>query len=282
MKFRLYREFGALNSVPIFDAVEKGLRRLGHKTVTSNEEIPVIWSILFHGRMSGNKRIWDTAKSLGKPVMVLEVGGIKRNVTWKVGLNGINRDAFFGNNSNSDSTRAESLGLSLKPWTNSGENILICGQHDRSLQWHDMPKVSNWLIRTIDELRKHTSRPIIFRPHPRCRLPHIEHEFRNVKRQEPNQISGTYDEFDISFRNVWATINYSSNPGIHSVIQGVPAFVGQSSLAYDVANDIDFLHEIENPLKPDRQQWLNEYAYTEWTEEEIKKGSPLERILLDF
>jgi hypothetical protein len=282
MKFRLYREFGALNSVPIFDAVEKGLRRLGHKIVTSNEDIPVIWSILFHGRMSGNKRIWDTAKSLGKPVMVLEVGGIKRNVTWKVGLNGINRDAFFGNNSNSDSTRAESLGLSLKPWTNSGENILICGQHDRSLQWHDMPKVSNWLIRTIDELRKHTSRPIIFRPHPRCRLPHIEHEFRNVKRQEPNQISGTYDEFDISFRNVWATINYSSNPGIHSVIQGVPAFVGQSSLAYDVANDIDFLHEIENPLKPDRQQWLNEYAYTEWTEEEIKKGSPLERILLDF
>jgi|TARA_B110000459_G_scaffold8235_1_gene8519 hypothetical protein len=42
-----------------------------------------------------------------------------------------------------------------------------------------------------------------------------------------------------------------------------------------VANDIDFLHDIENPLCPDRTQWLNDYAHTEYTLEEISQGLPL-------
>jgi hypothetical protein len=82
----------------------------------------------------------------------------------------------------------------------------------------------------------------------------------------------------MGFDNVWATISYSSNPGIHSIINGVPAFVGTSSLAYPVANDIDFLHDIENPTMLDRQQWLNDYAWTEFTVEEISQGIPLKRL----
>ena len=82
----------------------------------------------------------------------------------------------------------------------------------------------------------------------------------------------------MSFNNVHATVSYSSNPGIHSILNGVPAFVGTSSLAYDAANDIDFLHDIETPYKPDRQQWLNDYAHTEWTIEEISQGIPLKRL----
>jgi hypothetical protein len=58
----------------------------------------------------------------------------------------------------------------------------------------------------------------------------------------------------------------------------VPAFVSPSSLAYDVGNDIDFLHDIEQPLMPDRQQWLNDYAHTEYTIEEISQGLPLKNL----
>ena len=59
-------------------------------------------------------------------------------------------------------------------------------------------------------------------------------------------------------------------------MEGIPAFVGPSSLAYDVGN-IN-LKDISNPKKPDRQQWLNDLAYTEWTVEEISKGIPLLRL----
>ena len=205
------------------------------------------------------------------------MGGIKRGTTWKVGLNGINRDAYFGEQDN-DRTRADSLGLVCKPWRSNGDFILICGQHDKSLQWQNMPPMSNWFLNIYDEIRKYTERPIVFRPHPRCRLDHIERGLKNVYRQEPNHIANTYDDFDMGFDNVWATISYSSNPGTHSCINGVPAFVSTHSLAYSVGNDIDFLYDIENPMMPNRQQWLNDYAHTEYTIEEISQGLPLKNL----
>jgi hypothetical protein len=280
-KFKLWREYGALNSHPVFDAFANSIVSSGGSICASSNwddsDVHVIWSVLFHGRMAHNRSVWDNCVLRRKPVIVLEVGGIKRGETWKVGLGGINRDAYFGDNGNNES-RAKEIGLKLKPWRISGEYILIAGQHDRSLQWQNQPSMSTWFLNVYDRIRKHTDRPIIFRPHPRCRLSEIERGLKNVYRQEPKHIDGTYDDFDMDFHNVWATINWSSNPGIHSIISGVPSFVSTHSLAYPVANDIDFLHDIENPLMPDRSQWLNDYAWTEYTVKEISQGLPLERL----
>ena len=275
MKFSLWTDYGALNSKPVFDAFANSLNDSGHTVVynDSSADVDVIWSVLFHGRMARNKQVWQH----DKPTVVLEVGGINRGVTWKVGLNGINRDGYFGDGDN-DNSRSNDLGLLLKPWRTHGEYILICGQHDKSLQWQNMPPMSNWFLETYDEIRKHTERPILFRPHPRCQLPHIERGLKNVHRQQPRKISGSYDDYDMDFNDIWATISYSSNPGVHSIINGIPAFVGTSSLAYDVANDITFLHDIENPLLPNRTQWLNDYAHTEYTIDEIAQGIPLKNL----
>ena len=81
--------------VTLFAALEKGITSLGH-TVDYNTDdcdIPVIWSVLWNGRMAPNEKIFKTARDQGKDVLVLEVGGLKRGTTWKVGLNGINREA---------------------------------------------------------------------------------------------------------------------------------------------------------------------------------------------
>ena len=276
MKFNLRRKYGALNSGPVFDAFHAGANALGHDVVVdSNDGIDVIWSVLFNGRMAGNQAIWETCQREERPCIVLEVGGIKRGTTWKVALNGINRDAYFGPTGH-NSDRAKQLGLVVKPWRTEGKYILICGQHDKSLQWQGMPRMSNWFLDTYDQIRKVTDRPILFRPHPRCRLEHIERGLRHVERQEPHQIKGTYDDFDMGFDNVWATVSWSSNPAIHSVIEGVPAFTGPSSLAFDVA--LQNLQQIEDPLYCDRTQWLNDYAHTEYTIEEISQGIALKHL----
>ena len=55
----------------------------------------LIWSVLWYGKMSANKRVWDHYRAQNKPVIVIEVGGLIRNTTWKLGINGINRDADF-------------------------------------------------------------------------------------------------------------------------------------------------------------------------------------------
>ena len=273
MKFSLWTQYGALNSKPVFDAFANSLNNNGHDVAYNDlsADINVIWSVLFNGRMAGNKAVWEQQK----PTIVLEVGGIKRGTTWKVGLNGINRDAYFGPSGNS-SDRVRLLGLQVKPWKYDGEYILVCGQHDKSLQWKDMPAMATWVHDTITFIRAQTDRPIIFRPHPRCPLPAIEHDFKGVKRQDPKQIKDTYDDFDMQFDNIWATVSWSSNPGIHSIINGVPAFTGPSSLAFDVAEQN--LRNIENPLYGDRTQWLNDYAHTEYTIGEISQGIPLKHL----
>ncbi len=279
MKFKLWKEYGAMNSKPVFEAFEHSLVRAGH-TINSNDsvndaDVNVIWSVLFNGRMSPNRHIWSSCRKKNKPVIVLEVGGIKRGTTWKVGLNGINRDAEFGSN-NMDSSRASEQGLLLKPWKSDGQFILICGQHEKSLQWENMPRMSKWLMSIIDEIQSYTDLPIIFRSHPRCRLEYIETQYKNVYRDEPRHIDGTYDDYNLNFNKAYAVVNWSSNPGPQAAIAGVPVFTGPSSLAWPVANQS--LSQINNPIKPDRQQWLNDYAWTEFTIEEIASGLPLNRL----
>jgi hypothetical protein len=277
MKFSLFKEYGALNSKPVFEAFEQSLVDAGHNIYQNNMncDVAVIWSVLFNGRMAGNKTVWDHYRKNNKNVIVLEVGGIKRGTTWKVGLNGINRDAYFGPGG-MDDIRSRNLGLELKPWRNDGEFILICGQHDKSLQWQGMHSMSRWVMNTIEALQLHYDYPIIFRPHPRCKLPDIERQYKNVFRQDPRPIVNTYDDFDMNFNNIKFTVSWNSNPGVHSIIQGVPAFVGPSSLAWDVG--CPHLLMADNPYRPDRTQWLNDYAYTEWTIDEIRQGLPLKRL----
>ena len=192
MKFGLWTQYGALNSKPVFEALAHGLKLLGHQVEynTDDCDIPVIWSVLWNGRMKPNEKIFKTARSEGKDVLVLEVGGLIRGKTWKVGLNGINREANFGPEGNGPE-RVQKLELQLERWNTFGETIYICGQHDKSHQWRNMPPMGTWLLDIITQIRKMTSRKIIWRPHPRCPVNGIEHEFKDVIRQQPVKIDNT-------------------------------------------------------------------------------------------
>lgn len=277
MKYSLWTDYGALNSKPVFKAFNDGAHALGHTCVYNevHSDVDVIWSVLWAGKMARNQQIWERNQKTGKPTIVLEVGGICRGTTWKVGLNGINRAAHFGPTGNS-ADRARQLGLTLSPWRDNGDYILVCGQHTKSEQWKGMPPVHTWASSIIQEIRLYTDRPIVFRPHPRCPVPAFEHRYTNVVRETPVKLQHTYDDFDLSFSSAWATVSASSNPGIQSIIAGVPSFTTPDSIAYPVS--IRSIANIENPCQPDRQQWLNDYAWTEYTLSEISSGLPLIRL----
>jgi len=278
MKFSLWTNNGALNSKPVFTAFGSSLLDHGH-TFAYNDmdcDVDVIWSVLWNGRMAPNKTIWERAKSEKRPIIVLEVGGIKRGTTWKVGINGINREANFGPKGNDDS-RVKKLGLKLQPWQKNPEgSIIIAGQHQYSNQWRNQSLPTVWVAETIEQIRKYTGRRIVIRPHPRSPMPGLQYEFENVVLQTPTQVPNTYDDFDFDTSNAYAVVNWSSNPASQAVINGIPVFVGPDSLAWDVGNPT--LNLINNPMMPDRTQWLNDLAYTEWTLEEIEQGLPLKRL----
>jgi hypothetical protein len=281
MKFSLFVDFGALNSKPVFEAFDEGAKRLGHTVVYNSydADVAVIWSVLFNGRMKQNQDVYTRFRKENKPVIVLEVGAINRGTTWKVGINGIDINSFPLINNNRE--RAELLKLKSHPWNTNGKYILICGQNDKSLQWKNMPSVSNWMISVIDTLQQNSDREIIIRPHPRCPLPAIEHYYKKVYRATPTKIVGTYDNFDLNFENIYATVNWSSNPGILSALNGIPTFTGPLSLAAPVSmTDLASIENLSLVSEEKKQQWTNDLAYTEWTVEEIKHGKPL--IYLTF
>lgn len=282
MKFSIFPRFGAQNSKPVFAAFEVGAKNLGHDVVEHDlsADVYVIWSVLWHGRMEQNKKIWDEAKKQNKKILILEVGCIQRGNTWKVGLGHVNNKGFFGLEWDLIPNRSKKLGLKLKPWTMNGHTILICGQHTKSEQWNNMPHPVAWLKSTVDNIKTHSSKPIIFRPHPRDWHWASNFTYKDVKIRTPKQIQGTYDDFDFDedLKNAWAVVNPSSNTGILSIINGVPAFVTSDSLATTVGNN-DFSY-IDKPLRPKREEWLEWLAHTEWTLEEIAQGTPLKRIFI--
>jgi hypothetical protein len=227
--------------------------------------------------MAEYKKIWDRYRSQGKPVVVLEVGGLRRNKSFKIGINGINRDADFANQE-VDDKRWPLFGHELRPWNPTGELIVICGQHDTSEQWKGLPRMSAWIKNQITEIRKYTSRPILVRPHPRNQISFNENDFTNVKVRLPKKDFRTYDDTDFkaTLERTWAVINHSSNPAMEAVIRGIPVFVSASSLCHDVGNTE--ISDINNPAMPNRITWAQRLAYTEWFEDEIEAGLPWARI----
>lgn len=274
MKFSLFPNHGALNSKPVFEAFAQGIKNLGHEVVLHNlnADYYVIWSVLWQGRMRGNQEIWNIAKKSKKPVIILEVGTLIRGTTWKIGLNHINALGYNFENFNIDYGRSKKLGLSLKPWKKTGQNIVIFGQHSQSEQWSTRPPVNDWLKNIVVEIKKHSNRPIVYRPHPRDRFfQKIEDFSTSIPVKIPNSHDVYNHEHELS--NAWLAINACSGTGVQAAIEGTPVFVEKDSLAWPVS--IETLQNIESPPLPDRTVWFEKICNTEWTIEEIVSGAPL-------
>lgn len=284
MKVSFFTNNGSKNSEPIFNALISFVEK-DHEVVLNdiNADVAVIWSLLWHGRMYANKPIWKEFKRQGKPVVVLEVGGLKRNETWKVGIDGINGRANFANNDNLDFARPNKLGITLKPWNTTGENIIICGQHQKSEQWINLPHIDQYYENRVVELRNHTDAPILIRDHPRHqRNIHYQTEINlekeyGVKFLKAEYVVGTYDTFDFAkaLETTKLVVNESSNPAMEATINGIPAWTGPDSLTYPVSVHPSNLKD----KLPDREEWLVKLCHTEWTVDEIAKGIPWLRLL---
>ena len=272
MKFKLYRNYGALNSPPVFDAFENGVKALGHEIVEDSEDVAVIWSVLWNGRMLQNHSVYLKCQQNKIPVIIIEVGNLKRGTTWRICCQHINGLGIFGNIENLDPSRPEKLGVSLRPekLKRRGE-ILIATQHARSLQWDGQPSMEQWVRNTIIEIKKYSTRKIVVRPHPRSLL---REKFNDAVIELPRKIVNSYDDFDINY-DYHCVINHNSGPCVQAAINGTPIICDSSSLAFPVSEKWE---KLENPQLPNRDEWFLKLCHTEWTVEEISQGIPLARL----
>lgn len=160
--------------------------------------------------------------------------------------------------------------LKLSPWRKTGKEIFLAGLSDKNasvlhrlglIHTPDPTAYSVWLR---DEIRKHTDRPIAYRPKP------------SWKGARP--IEGTrwamkpgIDGLLWELRDTWAVITFRSNVAIDGLVAGIPCFVVGDGVA-KLMGHTD-LSKIEDPLYPDnREEFCANLAYCQWHYSEMAQG----------
>ena len=265
----------ALNSVPVMDAVLDAVQSAGIRTKENSwdADAAIIWSVLWHGRMAANQRVYEHYRKQNKPVIILDVGALYRNQTWKLAVNNITAQGYYGHLDNLDWDRPRKLGVSQAINFGTDPSIVVAAQHSRSQQVAGLPSVEEWVCWQVEILQQNTDRPIRVRPHPRSLL-NVSMLPHNVIVERPEHVADTYDSFNMRF-DCHAIVNYNSGPGIQAAIAGVRPVVDMSSLAYPVS--IGYA-DIEQPYTIDRDLWLTQICHTEYTVDELRRGLWFKRI----
>jgi hypothetical protein len=169
------------------------------------------------------------------------------------------------------------------PWKTDGDYILLCMQKvgDASLRGRD---VFAWTEDTVNEIRKHTNRKIIIRPHPLYRKSALHSRLKesvlavaDVHWQEADLTEPDFVTIAEQLNNAWCTVTYSSGTGIDAVINGVPNIACDTgSMVYDVSSTD--IAEIENPFRGDKKEWCNRIAHCQWSVEEFELGECWEHV----
>ena len=185
-----------------------------------------------------------------------------------------------GNYANKNSTDKHwnmiknSLSLVDAPWSNDGDNILICLQRDNGWNAKGFDQEA-WLKKTIKKIKHLTDEPIKVRAHPgdlnrdRTKSKHDwnwVNAFPNVELID--SINVTLHQ---SMKTARCAVFYNSSSSVLSVLKGIPTFVSEeSAVTWDVANHN--LKNIMQPAMPDRTQWFNDLSQAHWTLEQSREG----------
>ena len=262
-----FSAYTSLNSKPVMSAfLESASKKFKVSEGNMSADCAVIWSCLWAGRMAPNKQIYEHFRSQGKPVIIIEVGALKRNISWKISVNNITTQGYYGHTENLDWDRPKLLGIQLKEQIRNNGKILIAAQHHKSHQLANLNSQEDWIIQQIKTIQDQTDRDIVVRSHPRSPL--------DIPSQRPRKLEGTYDDFDFDSK-YYCVVNYSSGPGIQAAIMGTPVITSEYSLAHPISNNINRIRRLKNKAT---DQWLTEIAHTEYLVEEIADGRWISRL----
>lgn len=169
---------------------------------------------------------------------------------------------------------SKNLNLNLKDYRKNGNHILLCLQRNSGWSMGDVDS-QEWALKTIEEIRKYSDRPIVIRLHPGDKetkrivkagppLCKIKFDYGITLSQNENIID--------DLKNCWAAVNHNSSPVVGAAIEGVPVFVtnSENSQCKDIANTD--LSLIANPQLLDRQQWIERISMFHWNFDELKSG----------
>jgi hypothetical protein len=188
-------------------------------------------------------------------------------------LNGPFYDRAEYANHNSDSTKWDEIRQALRielqqPHTNSSGHIIICMQRDGGFAMKSLNPLE-WLAQKIQQIRKHSQRTIMIRPHPG------DYRFEDFAQYRKQPGITLVDPLNTrlvdNLNGAHAAVFFNSSASVAAVCAGIPVFVDDMScVAWNVANQD--ITQIESPTVFAREQWLYDLAAAHWSDQDAQTG----------
>jgi hypothetical protein len=140
--------------------------------------------------------------------------------------------------------------IQIKPWTKKGDYILVLPPSEHVNLWYDF---TNWEKDTINKLKQYTQREIRIR-NKDSKIPFME-----------------------ELKNSWAVVTSQSTGAVDAIINGIPSFCDEVSMAKPVSyTDLSL---IETPFYPNnREEWLDSLLSNQYLMSEIENGFAWNRL----
>jgi hypothetical protein len=152
----------------------------------------------------------------------------------------------------------------FKPWKKTGKKILIAKPDEKPCKFYNI-NLDDWLSGVINEIKKHTDRPIVVR----------ERAPKRIDRIQTDTLQQALDD------DVFALVTFNSVAAVESIFHGIPAFTLAPTNAASPVSLTD-LSKIETPFYPieeERYAWGCHLAYGQFHINELKSGSALKILL---
>jgi hypothetical protein len=234
-------------------------------------------------------RVRNSVIEKAKNYMIIETPLLARSIVkqsnheyYRIGLNGFLNGQGEFNNENCNDERIKNYG-ELYQWTgwkqNANGNILILLQlpGDASLRESNH---GEWLLDTIEELRKITQREIRIRFHPAMSEKGHENFFGDVGKivfkNYPKIVwsDGIGRTLQDDLKEAKTCVTYSSGSAIDSIVYGIPTIaIDEGNFAYPISSKT--LDAVEEPILADAEtvnQWLQNLSYCQWNRIEMSNG----------
>jgi hypothetical protein len=162
-------------------------------------------------------------------------------------------------------------GVSLRPWREHGEHVLIMCQRPNG--WNMFGKnQESWVDEMVVKIHSLVPyRPIRIRMHPGdgTRFNQIE-KFR--KKYGVTVEISSEENIVRDLANCWCAIGYNSTPNVVAAINGIPTYLEDPAHSWAACVGFNDINKIIDPPTPDRTQWIHEIANIHWSNHDVKIG----------
>lgn len=223
-----------------------------------------------------SRELWHANHRAGLHLIMLDKGYVRHSGTsrtweyWRVSVDSHHPTQHLMRVDH-PSDRFEKLGLKVKPWRSSGRHIVFAGSSAKYHEFYGLHDPTRYAEKIFKQIRRVTqNREIVYRPKPSW------HDA--VPIDGTTYSTGPESILDV-LQGAHCLITHGSNACFEATLNGVPSIILGDGVAKPISStDLNDIVRPKTAKDKERNQWLWNLAYWEWTMTEMHSGETWKHI----